>query len=52
MAKIGLDQGLLVLNVSLVSDAYRRVHDSLVIQEAISIKADGVRSLGLIGLGC
>ena len=42
MAKIGLDQALLVLNVSLVSDAYRRVHNTLVIQEGIGIKVDGV----------
>ncbi|KAJ8589420.1 polysaccharide lyase family 8 protein [Rhizopogon salebrosus TDB-379] len=49
MAKIGLDQGLLVLNVSLVSDAYRRVHNTLVIQEDIGIKVDGIKSDGSFG---
>jgi hypothetical protein len=49
MAKIGLDQGLLVLNVSLVSDAYQRVHNTLVIQEDIGIKVDGVGDLSLSG---
>lgn len=42
MAKTGLDQSLLVSNVSLVSDAYRRVHDTIVVQENISRAADGV----------
>lgn len=42
MAQIGLDQGLLVTNVSLLSDAYRRVHDIIVIQENISTAVDGV----------
>jgi hypothetical protein len=42
MAKTGLDQSLLVSNVSLLSDAYRRVHDTIAVQENISIMADGV----------
>lgn len=42
MAKTGLDQSLLVSNVSLLSDAYRRVHNTIVIQENIGIAADGV----------
>ncbi|KAG2045283.1 polysaccharide lyase family 8 protein [Suillus americanus] len=46
MAKTGLDQSLLVSNVSLLSDAYRRVHDTIVVQENISIMADGIQSDG------
>ncbi|KAG0696264.1 polysaccharide lyase family 8 protein [Suillus ampliporus] len=49
MAKVGVDQGLLVVNVSLVTDAYRRIHDTLVIQQNISIDADGIQSDGSFG---
>jgi hypothetical protein len=42
MAKTGLDQSLLVSNVTLLSDAYRRVHDTIVVQENISRTVDGV----------
>ncbi|KAG1828622.1 polysaccharide lyase family 8 protein [Suillus variegatus] len=49
MAKTGLDQSLLVSNVSLLSDAYRRVHDTIVIQENIGIAADGIQSDGSFG---
>ncbi|OAX43647.1 polysaccharide lyase family 8 protein [Rhizopogon vinicolor AM-OR11-026] len=49
MAKVGLDQALRVLNISLVSDAYRRVHNTMVIQENISIYADGIHADGSFG---
>ncbi|KAG2129781.1 polysaccharide lyase family 8 protein [Suillus clintonianus] len=49
MAKTGLDQGLLVVNVSLVSDAYRRVHDTIVVQTNISRQVDGIQSDGSFG---
>ncbi|KAG1825522.1 chondroitin AC/alginate lyase [Suillus subaureus] len=46
MAKTSLDQSLLVSNVSLLSDAYRRVHDTIVVQENISTMADGIQPDG------
>ncbi|KAG1749613.1 polysaccharide lyase family 8 protein [Suillus paluster] len=49
MAKIGVDQGLLVINTSLVTDAYRRVHNTLAIQQNISIQVDGIQSDGSFG---
>ncbi|KAF8843948.1 polysaccharide lyase family 8 protein [Paxillus ammoniavirescens] len=41
VAKIGIDQGLRVTNVSMMFDAYQRAHDTLVIEQAV--KADGIR---------
>lgn len=47
VAKIGLDQGLLVQNQTLVTDAYRRVHDEVVIEQ--NTTADGIRPDGSFG---
>ncbi|KAH9486902.1 Hyaluronate lyase [Psilocybe cubensis] len=47
VAKIGIDQGLLTYNVSLLTDAYRRVHLELQIKNGI--KADGIRADGSFG---
>lgn len=47
VAKIGLDQGLLTQNQSLVTDAYGRVHAEVVIQQ--STTADGIRPDGSFG---
>ncbi|KAF7436853.1 hypothetical protein PC9H_003686 [Pleurotus ostreatus] len=47
VAKVGIDQALLTSNVSLMTDAYSRVHRELVIQNAI--KADGIRADGSFG---
>ncbi|KAL0951141.1 hypothetical protein HGRIS_007876 [Hohenbuehelia grisea] len=47
VAKIGIDQGLLTMNESLVADAYRRVHGELVVQH--EVKADGIRDDGSFG---
>ncbi|KAG0708897.1 polysaccharide lyase family 8 protein [Suillus ampliporus] len=44
VAKIGIDQGLLVVNVSLITDAFRRVHEAVVIEQPI--KSDGIRTDG------
>ncbi|KAH7931010.1 polysaccharide lyase family 8 protein [Leucogyrophana mollusca] len=41
VAKIGIDQGLLAVNVSLITDAYTRIHETVVVEQAI--KADGIR---------
>ncbi|KAH7915793.1 polysaccharide lyase family 8 protein [Hygrophoropsis aurantiaca] len=41
VAKIGIDQGLLAVNVSLIADAYKRVHETVVIEQ--DVKADGIR---------
>ncbi|KIJ68409.1 polysaccharide lyase family 8 protein [Hydnomerulius pinastri MD-312] len=41
VAKIGIDQGLRVTNVSMMFDAFQRVHDTLVIEQPV--KADGIR---------
>ncbi|KZP31300.1 polysaccharide lyase family 8 protein [Athelia psychrophila] len=47
VAKIGLDQGLRAMNLSLVTDAYARVHAEVIIQQAVT--ADGIRSDGSFG---
>ncbi|KAH7883623.1 polysaccharide lyase family 8 protein [Phlebopus sp. FC_14] len=41
VAKIGIDQGLRVVNVSMMFDAYQRSHDTIVIEQLV--KADGIR---------
>lgn len=47
VAKIGLDQGLRASNLSLVTNAYARVHAEVVIQQGLS--ADGIRPDGSFG---
>ncbi|KAF9453782.1 polysaccharide lyase family 8 protein [Macrolepiota fuliginosa MF-IS2] len=47
VAKIGTDEALLNLNVTQIADALRRVHEEVVIQEAV--KADGIRPDGSFG---
>ncbi|CAA7266471.1 unnamed protein product [Cyclocybe aegerita] len=47
VARIGIDQALLSYNVSLLTDAYRRVH--LEVQIKNGIKVDGVRADGSFG---
>ena len=48
VAKIGIDQALLTSNVSLLTDAYQRVHSELQIKN--EIRADGIRDDGSFGL--
>jgi hypothetical protein len=48
VAKIGIDQALLTSNVSLLTDAYERIHSELQIRN--EIKADGIRADGSFGL--
>ncbi|KAJ6604690.1 polysaccharide lyase family 8 protein, partial [Mycena vulgaris] len=47
VAKIGIDQALLTVNVSMLTDAYRRVHAELVI--TTTVHADGIRPDGSFG---
>ena len=47
MAKVGIDQGLLNVNISLLTDAYRRVHEELGIRDGV--EADGIRPDGSFG---
>ncbi|KAF8973958.1 polysaccharide lyase family 8 protein [Flammula alnicola] len=47
VAKIGIDQALLTYNVSLITDAYRRVHLELQIENGV--KVDGIRADGSFG---
>ncbi|KAF9015214.1 polysaccharide lyase family 8 protein [Cyathus striatus] len=47
VAKIGIDQALLTVNVSMLTDAYRRVHLELQVQN--SVEADGIRPDGSFG---
>ena len=44
IAKIGIDQGLLNLNASLLADAYDRIHNEMVIENATF--ADGIHADG------
>ena len=48
VAKIGIDQALLTSNVSLLTDAYQRIHLELQIKNGN--KADGIRADGSFGL--
>ena len=48
VAKIGIDQALLTSNVSLLTDAYQRVHSELQIKNETA--ADGIRLDGSFGL--
>ncbi|KAL0579357.1 hypothetical protein V5O48_002633 [Marasmius crinis-equi] len=47
IAKIGIDNGILNQNVSLITDAYRRVHNEVHIQPGVMV--DGVKSDGSFG---
>jgi len=47
VAKIGIDQALLTVNVSMLTDAYRRVHAELAI--TTTVFADGIRPDGSFG---
>ena len=44
IASVGIDNGILTQNETLISDAYRRVHNEVVIQGALQI--DGVKDDG------
>jgi len=48
VAKIGIDQALLTSNISLLTDAYQRVHSELQIKN--ENKVDGIRADGSFGL--
>ena len=47
IASIGVDLGLLIANETLLDDAFGRVHNEVVIQNAV--KADGIRADGSFG---
>lgn len=47
IAKIGIDQGLLNSNASILTDAYSRTHNEVVIENATF--ADGIRADGSFG---
>ncbi|KZP31299.1 polysaccharide lyase family 8 protein [Athelia psychrophila] len=47
MAQVGLDQGLRAMNISLITDAYARVHAEVVIHQTVS--SDGIRPDGSFG---
>lgn len=47
VAKVGIDQAILTVNVSMLIDAYRRVHLELTIKD--EVKADGIRPDGSFG---
>lgn len=44
VAKIGIDSGLLTDNATIITDGYRRIHNEVVVQNAI--KSDGIRADG------
>jgi len=48
IASIGIDLGLSISNVSLILDAYNRVHEELTIKN--EVKADGIRADGSFGM--
>ncbi|KAH8102633.1 polysaccharide lyase family 8 protein [Cristinia sonorae] len=47
IAKIGIDQGLRNLNTSIITDAYNRIHNEVLIEN--ELKADGIRADGSFG---
>ncbi|KDQ63719.1 polysaccharide lyase family 8 protein [Jaapia argillacea MUCL 33604] len=47
IAKVGIDDGLLTNNISLLSDAFGRIHNEVVIHNAVA--ADGIRPDGSFG---
>ncbi|KAF9270093.1 polysaccharide lyase family 8 protein [Marasmius fiardii PR-910] len=47
IAKIGIDNGILNQNVSLVTDAYRRIHNEVRVQPGVMV--DGIKADGSFG---
>lgn len=47
VSRIGIDEGLLNSNVSQLTDAYRRIHAEVLVQNII--KSDGIRADGSFG---
>lgn len=47
VAAIGIDQALLTVNVSMLTDAYRRIHLEMAIEN--TVMADGIRADGAFG---
>lgn len=47
IASVGIDLGLLQGNSTLVSDAYNRVHEEVVVENGL--KVDGIRADGSFG---
>ena len=47
VASVGIDQGLLTVNASLVAGAFQRIHNEVVVQQAVA--ADGIRPDGSFG---
>lgn len=47
IARIGIDDGLLNFNASIIADAYQQVHTEVVIEN--DIQADGIRADGSFG---
>ncbi|KAJ8083848.1 hypothetical protein PM082_002614 [Marasmius tenuissimus] len=47
IASIGIDNGILTQNTTLISDAYRRVHNEVVIQGGLQV--DGIKDDGSFG---
>jgi hypothetical protein len=47
IARVGIDQGVRVQNATLVSDAYSRIHEQMVISSGI--KVDGIKPDGSFG---
>lgn len=47
ISRIGIDEGLLNINASVISDAYDRIHGEVVIENAI--ESDGIRADGSFG---
>jgi hypothetical protein len=47
MSKIGIDQGVRVLNTTLVTEAYGRIHAQLVVSPGIQV--DGIKPDGSFG---
>ncbi len=50
IAKIGIDLSLFTLDDTLLSDAYRRIHEELAIRS--DVMADGIRPDGTFGYVC
>ena len=47
VAKIGIDGALLSINVTQLTDAFRRIHQEVTVQDGI--RADGIRPDGSFG---
>lgn len=50
IARLGVDGALLISNMTLISDAYRRIHLEMTLKN--EIKADGIRNDGSFGTCC